>query len=386
MNQTSLKRTVVTKVLLALLVLGAITVAEVIGVVAVLLLDISDESLMASIIPEAAGCAAAVIGFILLGGKDWSSTSKDDVVYTFRFGWFCMAISLVLMVMELYDYATGGTPLASDAALRFIEVAIMCLLIGLFEEAMFRGVIFQALLAIFGGSHRGVVIAVMLTSFFFGCAHVDFSSDFAEPLMAVQGVCKIVQTGMYSILLCVILLRTHKLGGVSLFHAVDDFVLIFPSVGLFSEELETEYVTSGDDAIGSIVFYLIIIALYLPFTVKALLELHRGQDVYRGVFMDKTMAQLQQEAMAQGYVGAPADGAVPVASGPVMPSIQMAYPGAQSSYGAAGNPGYGAQGPAGYDHTMPVETPQLQGTAMRVRVCPDWRNRRTHVRSRSSIT
>ena len=326
MNQTSLKRAATVKALQALLALGAITVAEIIGVVMILLLDLPEESLMSQIIPEATGCAAAVLGFIVIGGKDWASTSKDDIVYTFRFGWMCIAISLVLMVIEIYDYASSGTALAPDAVVRFIEVAFLCLLIGFFEEFMFRGIIYQAILGIFGGTHRGVVISVMLTSFFFGCAHVDFSTDFGEPLMAAQGICKIIQTGMYSILLCVIVLRTHKLGGASLFHGFDDFILIFPSVAIFNEEMSTEYVTGGDEALSSVIFYLIIIALYLPFTVKALLELRRGQDVYRGVFLEPAVARAQKEALEQQMAAAPLQGFVAgvPAAGVMVPVTQAA--------------------------------------------------------------
>ena len=186
----------------------------------------------------------------------------------------------------------------------------------------------------------------MLTSFFFGCAHVDFSTDFAEPLMVAQGICKIIQTGMYSILLCVIVLRTHKLGGASLFHGFDDFILIFPSVAIFNQEMSTEYVTGGDEALSSVIFYLIIIALYLPFTVKALLELHRGQDVYRGVFLEPAVARAQKEALEQQMAAAPLRGFVAgvPAAGAMVPVTQAAGQVAGSQYPAYAGPYAGQEG------------------------------------------
>ena len=146
-----------------------------------------------------------------------------------------------------------------------------------------------------GGTHRGVIAAVLVTSASFGLAHIDTTTDFVDLLSAVQAVLKVTQTGMYSILLCTIVLRTRKLGGVSLFHAFDDFVLLLPGLVIFGEPFDLDYVVEGESAWPAILNYLIVIALYMPFVVKSLRELHRGQDVYRGVFMEGRIARLEQQ-------------------------------------------------------------------------------------------
>jgi hypothetical protein len=186
-----------------------------------------------------------------------------------------------------------------------------------------RGIVFNGLLATMGSTHKGVVRAIIVTSVLFGLAHVDFETDFVDGLSVIQALLKTCQTGMYSFMLCVIMLRTHRLGGVSLFHGFDDFVLVMPSIALFGEALDTEYVVQGDDAIPTIMYYLVIIALYLPFVVKSGLELRRGQDVTRGAFMEKYVAQQQEQAQlaAAPEPAAPAMSlgcpAAPVASSPV---------------------------------------------------------------------
>ncbi len=281
------------KLVLSLLVLAGVMFVEVLSVIVVIKLGISLDSLWGSIIPEASGAVAAVIGMVIMGGKSWAGTSRHDLAVTLRFGWWCLAISVGLMGWELVSYMTEGTAVAADWPIRLAQCLIYCLAIGVLEEFMFRGLLMGGMLAAFGGTHRGVVCTVMCISLFFGLAHVDLSTDFVDVLTSAQAVLKIIQTGMYSILLCVIVLRTKRLGGVSIFHGLDDFLLIAPGIALFKEPIDVEYVVEGEEGLYSIVFYLVVIALYLPFTIKALRELHRGQDICRGPFMEKELARIQ---------------------------------------------------------------------------------------------
>lgn len=321
MDGKTLRNVAVGKVILAIIVLGAITVAEIVGVVIAMLMGISEDSMIMQAIPEWLGALAAVGGVVLLGGGSWVACSRKNVAFTFRYGWWCMAISLALVAYDLFWYVADGTPVSPDWLRYTIECAAMCLAIGIIEEFMFRGVVFNALLALMGGTHRGVVRAVVVTSVIFGFAHVDFASDFVDAMSVVQALLKVVQTGMYSVLLCVIVLRTRELGGVSLFHGFDDFVILMPSVALFDEGFEIDYVTTGDGAVEAALYYVLVIVLYLPFVIKAFRDLRRGQDVYRGVFMEKAMAQAAAQALPPSGTFAPVP---PVAYDPgqVAPAYQ----------------------------------------------------------------
>lgn len=299
MDEKRLRGAAIDKVFLALLVLAGIYLVEILGVFVVFFLNIPDESLWSSIILELAGAVAAVVGVALLGGESLSRPSRADVAYTFRFGWWCLVVGVALFALEMDEYL-ASVPISSDWLARTLECALFCLGVGVLEEYAFRGVVFNALLALFGGSHRGVVSSILATSLLFGLAHVD-ASEIVDVLSAVQAFLKVFQTGMYSVMLCVIVLRTHKLVGVSLFHALDDFLILVPSVGLFDEPITTDYVNSGDDAIPTIVFYLVIIALYMPFLIKAIRELWRGQDVFRGAFIEHDVEQVAARVSAPGH-------------------------------------------------------------------------------------
>lgn len=316
MEKSKIKKVALRTVLLCLISLAFVVVAEVMGVFAVMVMDVPDSSLVFSIVPEFAGALAALVCVMILGGSSCVLTSREDLRTIWRLGWWNIVVTLGLLVFDMGSYISEGQPLVDNWPTLAAELVIFCACIGFFEELMFRGIIFQGILAVSGGTHRGVVRAVLITSLLFGLAHVDFEEASVDFLSFVQAVLKTVQTGMYSFLLCVIVLRSRRLGGVSLYHGLDDLLVILPGVGLFGETFDTDYVSSGDDALPTIMFYLIIIALYLPFVIGAARELRRGNYVTYGLFAERKLASLQDGSVA----GVALDGAVV----PVPPALSQA--------------------------------------------------------------
>jgi membrane protease YdiL (CAAX protease family) len=151
---------------------------------------------------------------------------------------------------------------------------VVCLAIGVFEEAMLRGIALGGLLAAFGRRRSGMAVAVTLTALAFGCMHVDWTTtDVADPLQLAQALLKIAQTGIYSVVLSACVMRSGSLVGASLYHAFDDFLLMVVANGIYGEAMTTEYVSSGDDAPVTVGFYVILVALYVPSLVRAVREL-----------------------------------------------------------------------------------------------------------------
>lgn len=369
MNERVLKEAGRAKLVLAALLIVGTMVAEALAFGIALLLGLPDDSLWSEIVLELSGAVAAVLGVIALGGRRWASVSRDDVAFTFRFGWWCLALSVGLMGLDLWDCLASAMPVSPEWPSRVIELTLFTLSIGIYEEFLFRGLVFNGLLAVMGGTHRGVWRAVILTSLLFGLAHVDFGTDFAEPAMVAQAILKVLQTGIYSVMLCVIVLRTRRLGGVSLYHGLDDLLILLPSVALFAEPLDTEYVLAGEEGLSAIWFYLVIIVLYMPFLIKSVRELRRGQDVYRGVFMERLVARLEREAQRPWDDGPspwspPAPGVVAdlaasraVETGSTPPAAPDARPGPAPTAPAA-------DFPAGWTET-PAQAPPATGSQPR---------------------
>lgn len=302
MNQKALDAVGWGKLVVALVVLGASFAAQVLGVLAVLSLGIPMSSQWFTIIPELAGAVVVVVAMQFMVGRSWMRFSWCDLAYACRFGWWSLLVTLIVMICTVSTYQHEGTPLLDDYVTRVALCALYCLAIGVLEEFTFRGLLMGGLLAAFGGTHKGVVRTVWLTSLIFGLAHVNFATDFAEPLLATQALLKVLQTGMYSILLCTIVLRTKHLWGASIFHALDDFMLLVPSMGLYSSSTLVDFVVEGTAGLYTIGFYLVLLVLYLPFVIKSLRELRRGQDVYRGPFMEAEVARVQRQATRGGWI------------------------------------------------------------------------------------
>ncbi len=228
-----------------------------------------------------------VLGMLVLGGIAWIRPSREDIRVTFRTYWPIIAADVAIVLFACGEYIIEGASVSPNWLPNLAITLVLCLGIGIAEEFLFRGIILNGILAVSGKSHRGTMIAVAITSLLFGLVHVSLSTDFAEPLLAVQAVLKIVQTALFSICMCSIVLRTHRLGGVSLLHGLTDFLLLVPSLALAGESLTVNYVHSGEDGMMSIVVYLVIIAFYLPFAIKALRQMHRERVAYRGVFFER---------------------------------------------------------------------------------------------------
>ena len=221
----------------------------------------------------ATGSAAVVALLIIaaLGGASWLHPDSEAVFDAFDFMWWIIVVSFVLMTWDLFDYVASGSVVPAGWVGRIVNMALLSLAIGISEECMYRGALFGGLLACFGGSRKGLFVAVGIVSLAFGCAHVTLDDfDLNNWLTIVQGLLKICQTGIYSVMLCAVVLKTKNFIGAALVHALDDFLLFLVPFALFGETFETEYVAQGtDEAIATIILYLAVIALYLPVFVKA---------------------------------------------------------------------------------------------------------------------
>ena len=132
-------------------------------------------------------------------------------------------------------------------------------------------------MAAFGGTRRGLVVSVIVTSLAFGAAHVMWTElDYTDALQVAQAVLKVMQTGIYAVFLSAQVVRTREVWGVGLLHGLDDWLLLVVSVVLGGGSIETEYVAAGDDALPTSILYLVVIALYIPLLVRGIKMLKKA--------------------------------------------------------------------------------------------------------------
>ena len=235
---------------------------------------------------EALGALSAA-GFVaLLGGAKWLRPSLRNIAYTFRFGWWCLVVTFGLLAFDLIAFPVLGDPVSKQWPIRLVEVTVLCLVIGLFEEFVFRGLVFQGLLAAFGKRHSGVVIAVVTASIIFGLAHIDPSLSFDTPLMVGQAILKILQTGMFGFMLAIVALQRKDLVGPACFHGFDNWALLVVSYAFYDHDLELTYVSDdAGEGFEMLCLYVIICLLYLPFVIKSVRTLMQMRGPNRGAFV-----------------------------------------------------------------------------------------------------
>ena len=121
-------------------------------------------------------------------------------------------------VFVLLGTAMKNEGMVSDWPLQLALVIMLCLLVGTFEEGLFRGVVFSGLLARFGETRRGLIGAVIVSSLIFGFVHVTpsiMNGQVVTGLDMAQAALKTLQAGILGAFLAALFLKTRNIWGIA---------------------------------------------------------------------------------------------------------------------------------------------------------------------------
>ncbi len=238
---------------------------------------------------ELGGVIAAVIACHALGGASLMRPQLASIVDTFhRLRWL-VVVSGLEVALQLLAFTTGDYFLSPNWPLYLLHILLLCMMIGMFEEIVFRGIILNGLLAPLGERRDGVLKALLISSLLFGAAHlIGQDTDWSDRLQATQAILKVAQTGVLGFVFGVCAIHQRNLTGVAVFHGFTDFVLmVLPYMLSGPEQGEVQYVTADSQAaMTTIVMYSVLIALYIPALVTAMRTLRQEQLPQCGEFMD----------------------------------------------------------------------------------------------------
>ena len=238
---------------------------------------------------ELGGVIAAVIACHALGGASLMRPQLASIVDTFhRLRWL-VVVSGLEVALQLLAFTTGDYSLSPNWPLYLLHILLLCMMIGMFEEIVFRGIILNGLLAPLGERRDGVLKALLISSLLFGAAHlIGQDTDWSDRLQATQAILKVAQTGVLGFVFGVCAIHQRNLTGVAVFHGFTDFVLmVLPYMLNGPEQGEVQYVTADSQAaMTTIVMYSVLIALYIPALVTAMRTLRQEQLPQCGEFMD----------------------------------------------------------------------------------------------------
>ena len=258
----------VIKVILALV----FAVVSIVGAIllAMLINDVTGWNL--NIIEFLGRCIISVTAFIFLGGISWLRFDKEAIKKTWKFVLPLVLINIVLgVLLALSGFMSKDTNagISIDGMKQIPYNTLLMALVGINEEAIFRGLLLGGLLLLFGKKKNGVLWAAIISSIVFGLIHVVFDLDFSNISTILSGMMKILETTMFAIVWCYCVLKYKNLIGAMTAHAFFDWIVVVGTL-LSGSGMSTNYVTDDPKkAIFQCVFFGLIALLYLPRTIKA---------------------------------------------------------------------------------------------------------------------
>ena len=243
---------------------------------------VSQNPILGTGLGEIAVGLVAVLAFVLLGGKKWLRISGQGLRYGFRLSWPILAGNLAMGVVGIVRALKAGS-LPDTLLPSLLGIFVLCVGVGLFEEASYRGVLLNGALAPLGRSHAWVLICVVASSLWFGKVHVG-AIQAGDTVAYILAGLKILQAGCFGVIMCAVVLRTREIGGAILLHALFDFMLMSTSAFMGNSAVNTNYTNSSDGS-GAFIAYGILLAIILLPTIWAVRSILQNGEEDHGAFM-----------------------------------------------------------------------------------------------------
>lgn len=215
-----------------------------------------------------------VIVLYLLGGSKPFKCRVSEFLSGLKGSLYLMAFALVLVVYTIGGNLSSGVMPNADWPIVILKVLFLCIMVGIYEEGIFRGVLLGCLLPRMGKSKAGVFGAVFLACAIFGLAHVSFGEELS-PMVLAQFVLKCVQSGMLGFFFCGLAISTGNIWPGVFAHAFWDFALM-GSGGLYEDPFDVSYVDTSSTGWALVAFYIVMIVLQIPMFVTAAMRIAKA--------------------------------------------------------------------------------------------------------------
>ena len=252
-----------------------------------------------------------ILGFIALccfGGRKLIIPRRDEIITGIRECSYMIIVDTSLGVIAIMSEFMYGSVLVDDWIARAILITIICLLVGLSEESLFRALPTSGLICRFGETRRGIVVCCILTSIGFGLAHVLPLTEEISAVVILQAVLKTLQTGICGLLWASIFVRDRSVWGIGMAHGLTDLAVTLSSAIFTTGAIDTTYVESGAEAWDTVWTYVIIIAIYSPLIPMAVKILRKLPVPDHGAFSKRPRPQDAAPMPAYPYQQAPYPG------------------------------------------------------------------------------
>ena len=193
--------------------------------------------------------------------------------------------NIVLALLQLLLVFKNG--IGEGAFGRFCATIYIAVLIGLNEELIFRGLLFQGIHTAIGKKKSAMLTSAIISSVIFGAVHVIVGLDFSNMTGFLTAFLKTLETSMFGFVLCYCCYFFKDIRGAIIFHAIFDWVVLGATVlNDSSGDLNISYTTT-DTKKGAvqIVMFMLLVLIYAPCTIKAF-KAFRKAEPSEGLFAE----------------------------------------------------------------------------------------------------
>ena len=185
--------------------------------------------------------------------------------------WKTVAITWMFYLYIIFNFEYSG--LNGNTWIIVMAMIIDALLVGLYEEFVFRGFVLNIFIKRWGKSHKGVVTSAYLSSIIFGLVHLF---NLFSGAGVVEVCVQVVYATIMGIAFSALLIRTNwNLLWCALIHGLFDVAAGFGDFAATSG-------ISGDKAVVPLQNYIITLLLFVPSLVYAIFLLRKVGELPSG--------------------------------------------------------------------------------------------------------
>lgn len=225
--------------------------------------------LVAGIIQAAARLVLSIILWISINRLFSIKIKIKKVGFIKGFLWY----GFILIIAILFQFAGNYQPPEKnflEALPMIVYFFMVTLAIGIYEELLCRGLLFNSFENYFGNTKRGIYLSAILSSLVFGIMHLMNLIWF--PSLIISTICQVVYAAFVGFLFCVIYYRSKNLISCMLLHGIFDFTAYFWAAfsdNLFQQTLDSN---SVDISIGN---GALLILLSSTFVISGMFQLRK---------------------------------------------------------------------------------------------------------------
>lgn len=146
---------------------------------------------------------------------------KGNIGTGLLLGWLFLTVGLYNFVSSYLSFDKSS--ISYPSVQKIIFFTLIMLLVGIFEEFLYRGLILNSMITRFGYNKAGIVKSIILSSLIFGLGHLANLVMF--PDLVIRTASQIICASLNGILFASIYVRCKNIWAVAILHAVYDWLV-----------------------------------------------------------------------------------------------------------------------------------------------------------------